>query len=102
MLQPPAPWTGSAEASAALPDPDPASDMDARPATPPRGRTTEAAERSGGEASPSGAFARVYGEASFRREGPAYKPLLILGSSLSEQDTARWRLIQAAKHSLDI
>ena len=66
MLQPPAPWTGSA-AAASMPETDPASDMDARPATPPRGRMAEAAERSGGEASPSGAFARVYGEASFRR-----------------------------------
>lgn len=67
MLQPPAPWTGSAAEPSSMPDPDPASDMDARPATPPRGRMAEAAERSGGEASPSSAFARVYGEASFRR-----------------------------------
>jgi len=61
MLQPPAPWAGSSAASA------PASDMDARPATPPRAAPAEAAERSGGEASPSGAYSRAYGEASFRR-----------------------------------
>lgn len=66
MLLPPAPWTESGAGSGSGSASDQASDMDARPAVLPRGGMAEAAERSGGEASPSGAMPRNYGEASFR------------------------------------
>lgn len=66
MLLPPAPWTESGAGSGTGSASDQASDMDTRPPVLPRGGMAEATERSGGEASPSGAMPRTYGEASFR------------------------------------